>query len=179
MNEFIMAGLGGALIGVAASILLLTQGRIAGISGITGSLVESQCTRQNWRWAFLFGLMTGGVVLALVSPGVFVVSEDRPLWMMGLAGLLVGFGTQMGSGCTSGHGVCGITRLSPRSLVATGVFMIAGMVIATLLAGGAMSTEQASNTSTPVLISAFVTGLVFAIGLGISGMTDTTKVIGF
>ena len=80
--------------------------------------------------------MAGGSILALVSPEVFVVSEDRPLWMMGLAGLLVGFGTQMGSGCTSGHGVCGITRLSLRSLVATGIFMVAGMSISTILAAG-------------------------------------------
>ena len=93
---------------------------------------------KSWRWAFLFGLLVGGLVLALVSPQVFVVSKERPLWMMGLAGLLVGFGTQMGSGCTSGHGVSGITRLSPRSLVATVVFMIAGMLIATLLAGEAL-----------------------------------------
>ena len=138
MNEFTMAATGGALIGVAASILLLTQGRIAGISGITGSLLKGGGQDKSWRWAFLFGLLAGGFLLALVSPQVFVVSEDRPLWMMGLAGLLVGFGTQMGSGCTSGHGVCGITRLSPRSLVATVVFMIAGMLIATLLAGEAL-----------------------------------------
>ena len=136
MNEFVMAGIGGALIGVAASVLLLTQGRIAGISGITGSLLNANVPDKGWRWAFLCGLMAGGIVLALVSPEVFVVSADRPLWMMGLAGLLVGFGTQMGSGCTSGHGVCGITRLSPRSLTATVVFMIAGMFIATLLSGG-------------------------------------------
>lgn len=138
MNEFVMAALGGALIGVAASILLLTQGRIAGISGITGSLFKVDVADKGWRWAFLFGLMAGGIVLAVLSPEVFVVSADRPLWMMGCAGLLVGFGTQMGSGCTSGHGVCGITRLSPRSLVATVVFMIAGMLIATLLAGGVL-----------------------------------------
>jgi uncharacterized membrane protein YedE/YeeE len=138
MNEFTMAATGGALIGLAASILLLTQGRIAGISGITGSLLKGGGQDKSWRWAFVFGLLTGGLVLALVSPQVFVVSKDRPLWMMGLAGLLVGFGTQMGSGCTSGHGVCGITRLSPRSLVATVVFMIAGMLIATLLAGEAL-----------------------------------------
>ena len=136
MNQFVMAAIGGGLIGVAASILLLTQGRIAGISGITGSLFRSDVDDKGWRWAFFLGLMAGGGVLAVVSPEVFVVSQDRPIWMMGLAGLLVGVGTQMGNGCTSGHGVCGITRLSPRSLVATGVFMVAGMAISTLIAGG-------------------------------------------
>ena len=136
MNQFVMAAIGGGLIGVAASILLLTQGRIAGISGITGSLFRSEVSDKGWRWAFFVGLMSGGCVLAVVSPEVFVVSEERPLWMMGLAGLLVGFGTQMGNGCTSGHGVCGITRLSPRSLVATGTFIVAGMFISTILAGG-------------------------------------------
>ena len=84
----------------------LTQGRIAGISGITGSLFRSEVGDKGWRWAFFLGLMAGGGVLAVVSPEVFVVSEDRPIWMMGLAGLLVGVGTQMGNGCTSGHGVC-------------------------------------------------------------------------
>lgn len=135
MNQFVMAATGGALIGVAASILLLTQGRIAGISGITGSLFKSDITDKGWRVAFFLGLMAGGVALAIVSPSVFVVSADRPIWMMALAGLLVGFGTQMGNGCTSGHGVCGITRFSTRSLVATGAFMAAGMFIATLVAG--------------------------------------------
>ena len=135
MNQFAMAAIGGGLIGVAASILLLTQGRIAGISGITGSLMRSDVTDKGWRWAFFIGLLCGGVLLSIVSPEVFVVSEERPVWMMAVAGLLVGFGTQMGNGCTSGHGVCGITRFSPRSLVATGVFMAFGMLIATVLAG--------------------------------------------
>ena len=134
MNQFYLAAIGGGLIGVAASILLLTQGRIAGISGITGSLFKSDVDDKGWRWAFLLGLLSGGIALALVNPEVFVVSEERPTWMIALAGLLVGFGTQMGSGCTSGHGVCGITRFSPRSLVATATFMVAGMAISTLSA---------------------------------------------
>ncbi len=135
MNQFYLAAIGGGLIGVAASILLLTQGRIAGISGITGSLFKSDVSDKGWRLAFFLGLMMGGVLLAVVSPDVFVVSEERPLWMMAVAGLLVGFGTQMGNGCTSGHGVCGITRFSTRSLVATGTFMVAGMAISTFLTG--------------------------------------------
>ena len=135
MNQFVMAAIGGGLIGVAASILLLTQGRIAGISGIIGSLMKSDVKDKGWRWAFFLGLLCGGVLLSVVNPDVFVVSEERPVWMMAIAGVLVGVGTQMGSGCTSGHGVCGITRLSPRSLIATGVFMFFGMLIATVLAG--------------------------------------------
>jgi len=135
MNQFVMAAIGGGLIGVAASILLITQGRIAGISGITGSLFKSDVKDKDWRLAFFLGLMAGGVALAMFSPNVFVVSEQRPVWMMGVAGLLVGFGTQMGNGCTSGHGVCGITRFSVRSLVATGTFMAAGMAISTFLTG--------------------------------------------
>ena len=135
MNQFVMAAIGGGLIGVAASILLLTQGRIAGISGITGALMKSDVKDKGWRWAFFLGLLCGGVLLSVVNPDVFVVSEERPVWMMAIAGVLVGVGTQMGSGCTSGHGVCGITRLSPRSLIATGVFMAFGMLISTVLAG--------------------------------------------
>jgi len=135
MNQFVMAIIGGGLIGVAASILLMTQGRIAGISGIAGALMKSEVTDKGWRWAFFIGLLCGGALLLIVSPEVFVISKERPIWMMAIAGLLVGFGTQMGNGCTSGHGVCGITRLSPRSLVATGVFMVFGMLISTVLTG--------------------------------------------
>lgn len=139
MNQFIMAAIGGGIIGLAASILLLSLGRVAGISGITFSLLNPEKEDKDWRLAFLVGLLAGGGVLALAMPEVFVVASEspfaRPTWMMSLAGLLVGFGTQMGSGCTSGHGVCGITRFSPRSLVATGTFMIAGMLIATILVG--------------------------------------------
>lgn len=139
MNQFVMAAIGGGIIGLAASILLLSLGRVAGISGITFSLLNPENTDRDWRLAFVVGLLAGGGLLALVMPDVFNVASEapfvRPTWMMGLAGLLVGFGTQMGSGCTSGHGVCGITRFSMRSLVATGTFMVAGMAIATLLVG--------------------------------------------
>ena len=141
-NEFIRAALGGSLIGVAASILLITQGRIAGISGITFNLLNPATKDKDWRWAFFLGLLVGGAVLAFAGEAIFGanfkifgISESRPMWMMGLAGLLVGYGTQMGNGCTSGHGICGITRFSPRSLVATGTFMIAGFAISTVLAG--------------------------------------------
>ena len=136
MNEFVMAAIGGVMIGLAASLLLLSIGRISGISGIAGSLCKPETTDRAWRLSFMAGLIAGGVVLNLIYPEAFVVSSERSLGMMIGAGLLVGFGTQMGSGCTSGHGVCGLTRFSPRSLVATISFMVAGMFISTLISGG-------------------------------------------
>jgi uncharacterized membrane protein YedE/YeeE len=120
---------GGALIGVAASLVLLGNGRIAGISGILASLLFGR-GEKGWQAAFLLGLVSVGMVFALLSPGAFA-APPRSLPMLAAAGLLVGFGTRIGNGCTSGHGVCGISRLSPRSLVATGVFM--GAAILTVL----------------------------------------------
>lgn len=142
VQDIVMASIGGGMIGVAASILLLSQGRIAGISGIFGSLFKKDVSDKDWRWAFFLGLMAGGLLLALVGPtivpegfDVFKVSEQRTMPYMAAAGLLVGFGTQMGNGCTSGHGICGLTRMSPRSMVATITFMIAGFFISTVLNG--------------------------------------------
>ena len=135
MNEFVMAAVGGGLIGLAASILLLSMGRVAGISGITGSIIKMDSDDNGWRISFLLGLLIGGVLLAWIVPSFFVVSPERPTWVLGVAGLFVGFGTQMGSGCTSGHGVCGISRFSVRSVTATIVFVLVGMVVATVLSG--------------------------------------------
>lgn len=141
MNELLLALAGGALIGLAASLMLLLNGRIAGISGIVGGLLRPSRGDTAWRAAFLGGLVAGGVVLALVAPGTMRFAVDRSLFAVAAAGLLVGFGTRMGNGCTSGHGVCGVTRLSPRSLVATGTFMATGMFSAWLVnhaLGGAL-----------------------------------------
>jgi uncharacterized membrane protein YedE/YeeE len=121
--------LGGALIGLAASLLLLGNGRIAGISGILGSLFLAG-REKGWQIAFLSGLIVSGAVFAWLSPGSFG-APPRALPVLALAGLLVGFGTRIGNGCTSGHGVCGISRLSRRSLVATVTFM--GAAILTVL----------------------------------------------
>ncbi len=121
--------LGGALIGLAASLVLLGNGRIAGISGILGSLLYRGRERA-WQSAFLLGLFFAGFVFAWLSPGAFA-APPRTLAVLALSGLLVGFGTRIGSGCTSGHGVCGISRLSPRSVVATLTFM--GAAILTVL----------------------------------------------
>jgi uncharacterized protein len=119
--------LGGMLIGLAAVLLLLANGRIAGISGIVGGLLTRATTDMGWRVAFVAGLWTGAIVYWLVRGELFAVQLAATWPVMLIAGLLVGFGTRMGGGCTSGHGVCGIARLSKRSTVATLVFMGAGI----------------------------------------------------
>lgn len=117
---------GGILIGIAAAMLVLLNGRIAGISGIVGGLLRPLRGDILWRLAFVLGLFAAaagmGLAGALSAPRI-----EASFGMLALAGLLVGVGTSYGSGCTSGHGVCGISRLSPRSLVATAVFMLAGV----------------------------------------------------
>jgi uncharacterized membrane protein YedE/YeeE len=117
--------LGGALIGLSAALLLLTHGRIAGISGILqGALTPAAAGRGNFRYAFLFGLLGGGALLGALWPQRFDMS-GLPSWpLLVVAGVLVGVGTQVGGGCTSGHGVCGIGRGSPRSFFATLTFML-------------------------------------------------------
>jgi uncharacterized protein len=128
-HPFVQAALGGALIGLASWLLLASLGRIAGISGIAANaLVPAKHAGEGetaWRWAFLVGLVGVG---ALTSNYMHVpVMAARPYSLLILAGLLVGFGTVLGSGCTSGHGVCGMGRRSVRSLAATLVFMGAGV----------------------------------------------------
>ncbi len=118
---------GGALIGLSASTLLVLGGRVAGISGIVGGLLRPVRGEAPWRLAFLAGLAVAAVVLSWVSPSS-VAARAAGVHGAGLvvAGLLVGFGTQLGGGCTSGHGVCGLSRWSPRSLVAVATFMATG-----------------------------------------------------
>lgn len=135
---FLDSLLGGLLIGSAALLLYATLGRIAGISGITFGVIwntGSGGSERLWRVIFLLALGAGAWLAATL--GVPVPAAPLPqgnaLALLIVSGLLVGFGTRMGNGCTSGHGVCGIARLSPRSLIATGVFMVAGMLTATLL----------------------------------------------
>ena len=125
--------LGGALIGLAAALLLLLTGRIAGISGIVGGLLPPAAQDAAWRAVFVLGLVLGPLVVGgLGGPGLRV-RHVASLPVLVVAGLLVGVGTRLGSGCTSGHGVCGLARRSQRSLVATGIFMGAGMLTATLV----------------------------------------------
>lgn len=118
---------GGLLIGTAAALFLLLNGRIAGISGIVGGLLRPVRGEMAWRIAFVLGLVAAplGYALFLPLPEVKVEAET---FMLLAAGLLVGVGTRYGAGCTSGHGVCGLARRSPRSLVATATFMLAGFV---------------------------------------------------
>lgn len=118
---------GGVMIGIAASILLLFNGKIAGISGILGSALKPHSADKSWRLAFLIGLITSPFLFRLASPLPSVTVEASSTVLI-IAGLLVGFGTRYGQGCTSGHGVCGLSRLSGRSLVATTAFMLAGFV---------------------------------------------------
>ena len=116
---------GGALIGLAAGLLVLFNGRIAGISGILGGLLPWPKGDTTWRLAFLAGLVAAPLAYALAMP-LPEVQTDAGTAVLIAAGLLVGVGTRYGAGCTSGHGVCGLSRLSPRSLAATLVFMTAG-----------------------------------------------------
>jgi len=115
--------IGGALIGLAAVLLLIANGRIAGVSGIVGGLVARGHGDTAWRVAFVLGLWLGALVYWVARGAVFEMELQATPAVMIAAGLLVGYGTRLGSGCTSGHGVCGIARLSPRSIVATLVFM--------------------------------------------------------
>lgn len=119
--------IGGALIGLAAAMLVLLNGRIAGISGILGGLLRPVSSDVAWRVAFVLGLVGSPWVYGLVTAWP-VPRIDAGYTALVVAGLLVGVGTRYGSGCTSGHGVCGLSRLSPRSLVATVAFMAAGFL---------------------------------------------------
>ena len=134
MNPTIFwALIGGALIGLAASLFLLLSGRVAGVSGVLGGLLMLQLRDWGWRLAFIGGLLVGGLGLSLWRPESFQAGFEMPPILAIVSGFLVGFGTLMANGCTSGHGVCGISRLSVRSLLATGVFMAAGILTVALL----------------------------------------------
>lgn len=120
---------GGVLIGLAASLLLLTHGRIAGISGIVGNLLPPMATDRAWRASFVAGLVLAGGVATAIAPHAIGASV-RSTAALVVAGLLVGYGTSMGTGCTSGHGVCGLARGSLRSLAAVVTFMSTGAIAA-------------------------------------------------
>jgi uncharacterized membrane protein YedE/YeeE len=125
--DFLASLAGGSLIGCAAALFWLLSGRVAGVSGIAGGLLAPRRGDFAWRALFLAGLATGGLLASRLWPDAFGGEVGAPAGMLILAGLLVGFGTGRASGCTSGHGVCGVARLSPRSLAATGTFMATGV----------------------------------------------------
>ena len=128
VEDFMMPLLGGALIGLASAVLLVLNGRIAGLSGILGGLLGVRSGEASWCSSFLAGMILAGTVSMLVAPEAFPTELPRSPMALGVAGLLVGFGTRMGGGCTSGHGVCGNGRLSMRSIVATLTFIATGML---------------------------------------------------
>lgn len=119
---------GGGLIGIAVTMMLLFNGRVTGVSGIIASSLAKPTPDCLWRWMFLGGLIAGGLLIQAIRPDFFVNVSGRSSTAILVAGLLVGYGTVMGSGCTSGHGVCGMSRLSVRSVVATLTFMLFGFL---------------------------------------------------
>ncbi len=125
--------LGGIILGLASALMLILFGRIMGISGIIGTALERPQNDTLWRFALVTGIISSAIIFAPLIDVPQTVPSETNVWLIALAGLLVGYGTRLGSGCTSGHGICGISRLSVRSLVATGVFMTAGIVTVAIM----------------------------------------------
>ena len=120
--------IGGLLIGLAAALLLLLNGRLSGMSGIVGGMLAPKSSEVGWRLVFVAGLLLGAFIYMLATGGAIPVRVQASVPVLVAAGLLVGFGTRLGSGCTSGHGLCGIARLSRRSIVASAVFFGVAML---------------------------------------------------
>jgi uncharacterized membrane protein YedE/YeeE len=120
--------MGGILIGISVSLMLLFNGRVTGISGIIGGILNPETQDKKWRLFFIFGLLLGGVFLRLINPNLLESLSLNRTYDYIVAGLFVGFGTLLGNGCTSGHGVCGISRLSKRSIISTITFIFSGMI---------------------------------------------------
>lgn len=131
--NFIPAFAGGIMIGVAVVLMFLVNGRITGISGIVGTMVKPEKGQVIWRLVFVISLVIGGGLFPYVFGRDLVVDVSSSWYVYVIAGLLVGFGTRTGSGCTSGHGICGIARFSPRSLVATITFMVMAVLTRTII----------------------------------------------
>lgn len=125
--------LGGAMIGLAAALLMLTLGRIAGISGIAAGCLDGGAGDRVWRIAFIAGLIAPPLIVNVIGLPMSAPQVPGRWILIAVAGLLVGFGTTLGSGCTSGHGVCGMARLSPRSITATIIFMVTAMVTVAIM----------------------------------------------
>lgn len=130
----VSAAVGGFLIGLGALLLYLFIGRVAGISGIIAGALQQEEGR-SWRIAFIIGLLLGPTTVVWFDPSFSFQTPDLSVVVI-LAGLLVGFGTRLGNGCTSGHGICGVSRWSPRSIAATAIFMVTGILVASLFSFG-------------------------------------------
>jgi uncharacterized protein len=128
----ISAAIGGALIGLAAVLLMRFNGRIAGVTGIMDGLINPRSDDRLWRLTFVVGLIAAPLSAAFVGYPVALPQMPGSIVVIAVAGLLVGFGTRLSNGCTSGHGICGIARLSPRSIIATMVFMVAAIAVVAL-----------------------------------------------
>lgn len=141
ITDIINPIIGGLLIGLGAAALMFFSGRIAGVSGIFSGVLSPKAGDLAWRLAFVAGILVGGALYFVFNPEGFESRLDRSLIAVAIGGLLVGFGARLGSGCTSGHGVCGIARLGPRSIVATLTFIASGALITFFVerfAGGAI-----------------------------------------
>jgi uncharacterized membrane protein YedE/YeeE len=133
-RELLLAAFGGGLaIGLAATLLFALQGRLLGVSGLINGLLDRLRGDRDWRAALLVGVVLGALAWTALAAGAPAPRSGFPGWALALAGLLVGYGTRVGSGCTSGHGVCGIARLSPRSILATTTFISTGALTLYLL----------------------------------------------
>ena len=128
MTQIAMPLLGGAMVGAASALLWLVNRRVAGISGIVGGVFGAPASDRTWRLIFLAGLVLGGALMSRVLPAAFA-PPATPMWLTAVSGVLVGVGTTLANGCTSGHGICGNSRLSPRSMIATCTFIAAGMMV--------------------------------------------------
>jgi uncharacterized membrane protein YedE/YeeE len=136
MSDVYDALLGGAIIGLATGVLLWFDGQVAGIHGIINSAMEPKADGRGWRLLFIAGLLLGGVIYFGAGGDSFELRTDTAWPILAVSGFLVGFGTRMGGGCTSGHGVCGIGRGSIRSILATAIFIVSGIVTVTVLRHG-------------------------------------------
>lgn len=128
LHPFLLATLGGVLIGLSEALLLAGLGKTVGISGILGGLTRARPSDRAWRGGFIVGLVAAGALTATLAPAWLANTVENEPVVLIVGGLMVGYGARLGSGCTSGHGVCGLSRLSLRSLVATGVFMTVAAV---------------------------------------------------
>lgn len=134
MNQYLPAMCGGMLLGIAAASLLLFSGRVLGVSGILADLAYGRKSADSqWQLFLIAGLICSGIFGLYLKKEEFLSGYHSDPTIVILSGLLVGYGSKLGNGCTSGHGVCGVARLSPRSLVATFIFMITGAITATLM----------------------------------------------